>query len=689
MRSAAATERWGAEERGDVTSPLNEGRSHFPDQESFQGSERARQRQSRRADHRTSVERVAQVESPAPPMHILTNSPPRRASQRLDPGCVPGTAGLAPPSLPTGWGEHTTQRGQYDVFIGQDMLPNATRALSPQPRRVPSMFKGQFNPGRVNPGSSVQMGRRKVSISYDSFNGTEPPKSQGHHELSSTRWMSVSTPYTELAHEGISEEPSTTSIGSKKRSDSESVRSKSSTGFVRKKRTEQSKHATPYLQELSRNQLDKLSMENLRELARTRSPDELQQMAIWSTVGRPSTAEQLAFTGARPSSQMSNRQQGAGLFLAAKRSSSQLGMDGYGAPPELSEDIDEILERKEHKNASETERIRRETLRSTAASPALKHSLKHLQLEDGFINPTSVELLTDTMKTSTVPFLMLKPVVIPKDKLSRERAQDVMHDTPAYKRPSCGFNMRGEMQVYSWAAPHNFRGQHANPRIHAPEIPLAPATSAKAKFKSNADDDEKMRQLAERVMADSKYQAPALIRSCDHRGVGVFSTPAGSGRPTHAVKNAKDHSLGYHKYLSTAFTVHRERNISAKKELSFLAKAPMIQDDKGFVASEFEPLRGEWLRPPDMYPNGLTPTATRFEYVKRLNQEDLKHESPHDSMFFVKESVNRKLPGTQNAVGAHMPYKLSKEVGVYKMPAGIRDVRENGLGFRSETPGLV
>ena len=78
--------------------------------------------------------------------------------------------------------------------------------------------------------------------------------------------------------------------------------------------------------------------------------------------------------------------------MAAKRSTSQLGMDGYGAPPELSEDIDEILERKEHKNASETERIRRETLRSTAASPALKHSLKHLQLEDGFINPTSVEL---------------------------------------------------------------------------------------------------------------------------------------------------------------------------------------------------------------------------------------------------------------------------------------------------------
>ena len=115
----------------------------------------------------------------------------------------------------------------------------------------------------------------------------------------------------------------------------------------------------------------------------------------------------------------------------------------------------------------------------------------------------------------------------------------------------------------------------------------------------------------------------------------------------------------------------------------------MIQDDKGFVASDFEPLRGEWLRPPDLYPNGLTPTATRFEYVKRLNQENLKHESPHDSMFFVKESVNRKLPGTQNAVGAHMPYKLSKEVGVYKMPSGIRDVRENGLGFRSETPGLV
>ena len=75
--------------------------------------------------------------------------------------------------------------------------------------------------------------------------------------------------------------------------------------------------------------------------------------------------------------------------------------------------------------------------------------------------------------------------------------------------------------------------------------------------------------------------------------------------------------------------------------------------------------------------------------MDRLNPADLPKDTKN---FFVKESVNRRLPGTQKAVGSEFPERQivgGNVDGPYKSPVGIRMVGSGGIGFRAETPGLV
>jgi len=326
-----------------------------------------------------------------------------------------------------------------------------------------------------------------------------------------------------------------------------------------------------------RSQLGRLDMSNLRQLTASQTPEQLKQMAISSTLA-PRSLDSFGVSLTNSHSQAPS--QVAGVYLALKYSPAQLGVDGS----------------------------------------ALKRSVKGLPLEDGFVNPTSLKILMQSKSSGTVPFGSSKTPVVSKEDLMLEKAQDLMHDTPSYKKHDGSFSMQGRMLVYSWAAPHDFRGQHVNPRIHTPGKPPAPATSEKARFKTFADkNQEKIAALAEAAKLDAIFQEPRGVRLVTEGGVGFYPLPAGGGRPTRAVKHKVDPSEGYHKYLSQdllSLNQNQKADVPGEPEL-FFPKTQLTADYKSKVAKEEEPQKGEWKGAPDLYPTSLVPTATRHRSSPR------------------------------------------------------------------------
>jgi hypothetical protein len=634
-------------------------RLSFPDQSNFSTEEHGRRRKSILADMQVEVEKLGYCNSPSAPMHVLTGTQFRRATEPVD-SSSSATNGLTRFIVPSHWGEQASSN-QPVSHVGKDNLLPAQRVLSPEPRPSKPMFKGtDFRLGST-------LARKTVSIS--------PPAQQRTNglETSFARKKQLTAPVGYGGHLGQAQEASRSnsslgSISSSKQylDDSSSIRSKSSLGFARPSRHGDWETTMAKKEQRRRSQLEKLDMSNLQELARSSTPEHMQHMAIWSTIDHRKHSDTLGSRKSPPrsSSQLSR------VFLSVRYSPAQLGVDGYGAPASLPEDIDEILNRDKRQGNTEAQRLLKETMRSSSSTPTLKRSLRHLQLKDGFVNPASFKRLKETMMQSVDAFGRSRAPVVSKESLLYEKAQDLMHDTPAYKQPLCGFNMRGEMMVYSWAAPHDFRGQHANPRIHPPEKPPPPATSAKAKFHGFEDDEEKMRNLRAAVKADSLFQDPKGVRTCGHNGVGFFTIPAGGGRPTRAVKQKQEGS-GYHKYLSPDLLQHEctKFDVPAEPELRFLNTAPMINDERAQIAKEEEPRRGEWKGAADIYPGYLVPSATRYRFVERLKQEDLPKGTKN---FFVKESVNRSLPGAQKPLASEFPFReIVAGNGPYKTPSGI------------------
>eukprot|EP00802_Teleaulax_amphioxeia_P002251 Tamp_02253.p1 GENE.Tamp_02253~~Tamp_02253.p1 ORF type:complete len:595 (+),score=110.36 Tamp_02253:1250-3034(+) len=572
---------------------IGDGECRFANQSTFYAREQTRRRKSIHDDLRGEVGRLSRTGSPAPPMHLLKGEPHRTATEPLDRSATPLAEQLARFNVPTQWSEQASSKPRV-THVGRDDLPPATRALSPEPKQgKPAFRNSEFH--LASPNGPSRLSQARTATGTPSRHGAHSPL-RAEHSLDAT-------------HLGSSHRPASAATRQHQRApDTAAARSHSSLGFSR---ADAARGGAPVDEDERRSQVSRLDMSNLRQLTASQTPAQLKQMAVSSTLAgsRALDASGASLAG----SQRRSASQVSGIFLAMKYSPAQLGFDGYGAPASLPEDIDEILGRHGEKGNPDTKSELRETLRSSASSPALKRSIKGLPLDDGFVNPTTLKILRQTKASGAVPFGNSKTPVVSKQDLMLEKAQDVMHDTPSYKKHATGFNMRGEMLVYSWAAPHDFRGQYANPRIHAPGKPPAPATSEKAKFKTFADDKVKMAALAEAAKLDAIFQEPRGVRLVSEGGLGFFPIPAGGGRPTRAVKHKLDAFVGYHKYLGKDLLnlkSDHKADIPGEPELTF-QRAPLIIDDKSRVAREEEPLKGEWKGAPDLYPGSLVPTATR------------------------------------------------------------------------------
>jgi len=555
------------------TAKIDDGECRLVQQQFFMSDEHGRKRQSIHAEFKKGVESLGRTGSPAPPMNLLTGDPHRTSTQSLH-FTSSYAIDLASFNLFTKWGEQVSSKRRM-THVGQDNLSPADRK---------PMFKG----------SDFRPQRRRVSIS------TFVAEDTAQHAHSPVRRSRGSPLHGERSNSslGSSQLPSSArGPGRHLLDDSDTSRSKSSLGFARAR----PRDTTIVKSDVARSQLDRLKLENLREMTASQTPDQLQQMATWSASHGFDPHANFGSSMSRSRSQSSS--QVAGVFLAKKYSPAQLGADGYGMPASLPEDLDELLNRHRSQGNPETKRAFHETLRSSATSTELKRKLKILPLYDGFINPTSAKILRLTMTPQTEAFSHITPTVVSKVDLLNERAQDVMHDTPAYKKHTTGFR------------------QHANPRIHAPAKNLSPAVSEKAKFKTFTDHKDKMAELAAAVQADSVFHEPKGVRLCSHGGVGFYPIPAGGGRSTRAVTHKLDSSVGYHKYLNANVLETKKDHkcdIPRETDLGF-TRVPLILDDKTKIARDEEPLKGRWKPAPDLYPSSLVPTGTRHRFLSSLS----------------------------------------------------------------------
>jgi hypothetical protein len=640
-----------------------DGQCVFHNQEKWFSDEQKRKRRSIHSDLKIEVERLACSTSPAAPMHLLVGDPYRIAASRInttrqDASSV-GTDHFK--ALPTHWTDHagTTRRTSH---VGLEDLGPAERALSPEPKPLKPMFKStDFNLGQSKSvtmsvssaaiisatSGSQDMSRRRTEHSahggHSVHAGHSVQAGQSSHAVNmySARPPIVPGPGMIARRDSLREtstcprrdslrDTSTSSLGSspararpssaKTRDthlaeDSGSIRSQSSLGLSSFVRRQVQKGKGGMSDDYIRSQLNQLEISNLRALAASRTPDEIKQMATVSRIHGNVPDDMLGFsTSGRSKSRTSNV---SGSYLTMKYSPAQMGFDGYGGPASLPEDIDEMLNRHGQNTDEDLKLDIRETLRSKTASPAIKEALRALPLRDGFINPASLKILKEKTAQASVPFCNTKSPVVSKHDLIIEKAQDNKHDTPSYKKHACGFNMRGETLVYSWAAPHNFRGQYSNPRIHAPGRPPAVHTSEKAKFKGFVDDPEKMRTLSENIKADCVYEGRSKgVRLCGDSGVGFYPIPAGGGRPSRDVKHKVESAEAYHKYLNPDLLkmAQKKNDISREPELVF-PKTTLILDEKTWVASNEEPKKGVWRGAPDLYPGDLVPSTTRYRFL--------------------------------------------------------------------------
>lgn len=559
---------------GGVKAAIGDGECNISGhQESFIRDEQVRRRASMHADLKKEVERIARSGSPAAPMHLLTGDPYRRATEPVGRPATPSQDRTCKFNVPTRWQDQVSSKRKVS-HVGDENLRPAERALSPEPRPIKPMFKTtEFRLTGARKSVSIS-GTPEMHMLSESFD----------HTRIATKSHGGSSPVRHGGGSPVRAENSNSSLGSGHRpasartsgplwgEDSSSPRSKSSLGFARAN----DRKSTPVND--ARSQVDRLDMTNLRQLASSQTPEQLKQMVMRS-IDDPKLDYGSYVTRSH------NRSSVSGVFLAMKYSPAQLGVDGYGAPASLPEDLDELLNRPMQQKDATIKRVFHETLRSKTSSPSLKRSLKELPLNDGFINATSVKILKSSMTKGVQPFGSVKSPMVSKEDLMIEKAQNVMHDTPAYKKHACGFNMRGEMIVYSWASPHDFRGQYSNPRIHAPGKPPPPATSEKAKFKGFADDPVKMATLQENVKLDSFFHDPKGVLLCEPGGVGYFPIPAGAGRSTRAVKHKLQPAEAYHKYLNPDLLKIKKTHkadIAGEPELKFL-RPPLIVDDRSKV----------------------------------------------------------------------------------------------------------
>jgi hypothetical protein len=589
----------GAVPRKQAAAIGSDGNCGFSRQVGFISDEESRRLQSISGEWNIEVARIARAgRSPAPPMYLLTGDPQRTSTEAVSPSHTP-VHELSRFNVPAHWAHQVSSKNRVS-HVGREDLPAAQRTLSPEPRPTVSMFKGsEFRLGVTRKSVSISPAPRYHDV--EQLPATGSPV--GKPAAVAIRSHAVQSPVREEQSKDSlslgSSSPTRPHFGD----DTVSVRSRSSMCVTRlgrsKTQTEPRRKA--------RNQLDGLGMSNLLEMTSSTTPEQLQQMAVWSAIGDGAGR---ARSPIRPASQMS------GVFLALKYSPAQLGVDGYGAPASLPEDIDELLNRTSEQGNARTKREVHEALCSRMASPTLKRSLKTLPLADGFMNDTTVKILKNTFRPDSAPFGNLKSPVVSKHDLLLEKAQNVMHDTPSYKKHTCGFNMRGEMLVYSWAAPHDFRGQHANPRIHEPRKPPPPATSERAKFKGFADDRQRMLALSKASHADSLFVERKGVRLCEQGGVGFFPIAAGGGRTTREVKHKLQSTCGYHKYLNASMLDTKKDHkydIPGDPEFKF-KKATLLVDDKSKIAMSEEPLKGVWAGAPDLYPGSLVPSATRHRF---------------------------------------------------------------------------
>jgi len=536
------------------TAKIDDGECRLVQQQFFMSDEHGRKRQSIHAEFKKGVESLGRIGSPAPPMNLLTGDPHRTSTQALS----------------TKWGKQVSSKRRM-THVGQDDLSPAEPIF-----KVSDFVQGSQ--------------RRRVIIS------TFVAEDTAQHAPSPVRRSRGSPLHGERSNSSLgSSQPPSSARGPGRHllDDSDTSRSKSSLGFARAR----PRDTTIVKSDVARSQLDRLKLKNLREMTASQTPDQLQQMATWSASHGFDAHANFGSSMSRPRSRSSS--QVAGVFLAKKYSPAQLGADGYGMPASLPEDLDELLNRHRSQGNPETKRAFDETLRSSATSTELKRKLKTLPLYDGFINPTSAKILRLTMTPQTEAFSHFTPTVVPKVDLLNERAQDVMHDTPAYKKHTTGFR------------------QHANPRIHAPAKPLSPAVSEKAKFTTFTDNKDKMAELAAAVQADSVFHEPKGVRLCGHGGVGFYPIPAGGGRSTRAVTHKLDSSVGYHKYLNANVLETKKDHkcdIPRETDLGF-TRVPLILDDKTKIARDEEPLKGRWKPAPDLYPSSLVPTGTRHRFL--------------------------------------------------------------------------
>jgi hypothetical protein len=625
-QGSAASGGAGSEMAGGVS--IGDGECRFGSQSKWNEKERRRRLKSIHDDLREEVGRLSRTGSPVPPMHLLKGEPHRTATEPLDSSITPLAKQLAPCNVPSQWAEQISTKRRVS-HIGLDDLHPTERALSPEHKQGKQSFRNsEFYLATSNAPSRLSQAR--TATGSPAQHGAHSPVRAGH---------------TDASLLGSSHRPSSGSSRRRQRApDTAVARSHSSLGFSR---TDAGRGGIEAVDENERrSQLGRLDMSNLRQLTASQTPEQLKQMAISSMLSGPRALD--AFGVSLTSSHSRAPSQVAGAYLALKYSPAQLGVDGYGAPASLPEDIDEMLGRYKEANLG-TKRVLLETLRSSAASPALKRSLKGLPLEDGFVNPTSLKTLVQSKTSGAVPFGSSRTPVVSKEDLMLEKAQDLMHDTPSYKKHDGSFSMQGRMLVYSWAAPHDFRGQHANPRIHTPGKPPAPATSEKAKFKTFADkNQEKIAALAEAAKLDAIFQEPLGVRLVTEGGLGFYPLPAGGGRPTRTVKHKVDPSEGYQKYLSQdllSLNKNKKADVPGEPAL-FFPKTQLIADYKSKVAKEEEPQKGEWKGAPDLYPASLVPTATRHRSSPRLHPQPFPVCPPRARDTPVLSVRSRLLPPT-------------------------------------------